>query len=259
MEPPTIPFVVPALPKAAPDSEPGNARVPRQPRGRKRVDEILDAAEALISEVGIEATTTTAIARRSGSTVGSLYHFFPSKEAIVQALARRFALLRSTPHPAASKQEAVHQEFDLMVMGLASFILERPAVSAVYDACCRNGLGVDAFREMYDVMVGQVTDYLAARLPRMPNRERGTVARFIVTVVNRVLEETHAMPRRRRAGMLRELQRMIARYTEPLYARYGLRDAVAGPGQDARIGRPPQRRAKHLPVDQLEQLGEHDG
>ncbi len=65
-------------------------RAPRQERGRRRVDEILDAAEVLIVEVGPAATAIQEIARRAGASVGSIYHFFPTKDAIFDALRARY-------------------------------------------------------------------------------------------------------------------------------------------------------------------------
>lgn len=65
-------------------------RAPRQSRSQERISAILDAAIALFVEVGYEATTTNAIAARAGANIGSLYHFFPNKEAILAALAARF-------------------------------------------------------------------------------------------------------------------------------------------------------------------------
>ena len=65
-------------------------RAPRQERGRRRVDEILDAAEGLVLEVGPAATSIQEIARRAGASVGSIYHFFPTKDAIFDALRARF-------------------------------------------------------------------------------------------------------------------------------------------------------------------------
>src|SRR5215218_3084242 len=65
-------------------------RVPRQERGRERVEKILDSAARVIAEVGVEAMTTNAIATRANTSVGSLYQFFPNKDAIVEALAARY-------------------------------------------------------------------------------------------------------------------------------------------------------------------------
>ena len=68
-----------------PETEPLR-REPRQARARQRVNIILDAAAAEFAAVGYEAATTNAIARRAGTSIGSLYQFFPNKEAVLEAL-----------------------------------------------------------------------------------------------------------------------------------------------------------------------------
>ena len=65
-------------------------RQPQQARSQERVKQILDVAEQLFLEIGYESTTTRAIAARSKVSVGSLYQFFPDKEAILKALAIRY-------------------------------------------------------------------------------------------------------------------------------------------------------------------------
>ena len=59
----------------------------RQKRGLLRVEEILSAAGDLFAEVGYDKATTNMIAARAGISPGSLYQFFPNKEAITQAFA----------------------------------------------------------------------------------------------------------------------------------------------------------------------------
>ncbi|MBN9220854.1 MAG: TetR/AcrR family transcriptional regulator [Mesorhizobium sp.] len=63
---------------------------PRQQRSSKVVDRILDAALILTREQGTKAPTTLAIAQHAGLSVGSLYQYFPNKEAILLELARRW-------------------------------------------------------------------------------------------------------------------------------------------------------------------------
>jgi len=78
-----------ASPSPAGTAAPSGTRVPRQERGRRRIDEILDAAAALIGEVGAEAVTVQALAARAGASKGSMYHFFPDRESVFLALAER--------------------------------------------------------------------------------------------------------------------------------------------------------------------------
>lgn len=51
------------------------------------VDAILGATAQILRVRGLGQTTTRAIADRAGVSVGSLYQYFPSKEAVVRALA----------------------------------------------------------------------------------------------------------------------------------------------------------------------------
>src|ERR1700743_1695456 len=67
------------------------AKAPKRERGKQRVAALLDAAASLFIEKGYDATTMTEIASRAGAAIGSLYQFFPSKEALAEALFNRFA------------------------------------------------------------------------------------------------------------------------------------------------------------------------
>ena len=62
---------------------------PQQARSQERVDLILDTAAEFIAEVGYEAVTTNAIAERAGISIGSLYRYFPDKDAILRGLSVR--------------------------------------------------------------------------------------------------------------------------------------------------------------------------
>jgi AcrR family transcriptional regulator len=67
-------------------SHPSARRRPRQQRSRAIVDSILEAGRRLLAESGESALTTNRIAERAGVSVGSLYRYFPNKEAVVAAI-----------------------------------------------------------------------------------------------------------------------------------------------------------------------------
>lgn len=58
-------------------------------RAEARPDEILDAALALFSEGGFDATRMDDVARRAGLSKGTVYLYFPSKMALLEGLVRR--------------------------------------------------------------------------------------------------------------------------------------------------------------------------
>ncbi|KTB75066.1 MULTISPECIES: TetR/AcrR family transcriptional regulator [Pseudomonas] len=66
-------------------------KIPAQARSRATVDAIIQAATYILTKVGWEGLTTNAIAERAGVNIGSLYQFFPNKEAVIAELQRRHA------------------------------------------------------------------------------------------------------------------------------------------------------------------------
>ncbi len=64
-------------------------RKPRQKRAQATCDVILEAAAQLFDALGYAGTTTNKIAQRAGVSVGSLYQYFPDKDAVLLALSER--------------------------------------------------------------------------------------------------------------------------------------------------------------------------
>ena|SRR5438270_1953053 len=69
--------------------EPKPRKAPRQERSKQTVDAILEGCARLLREGDYGAVTTNHIAERAGVSIGSVYEFFPNKEAIVAALVER--------------------------------------------------------------------------------------------------------------------------------------------------------------------------
>ena len=65
-------------------------RAPQQQRSQKTVEQIIEAADVVFGEVGLDRATTVMIAKRASVSVGSLYHFFPDKRAIARAVIDRY-------------------------------------------------------------------------------------------------------------------------------------------------------------------------
>ncbi|MGB0669721.1 MAG: TetR/AcrR family transcriptional regulator [Porticoccaceae bacterium] len=63
---------------------------PVQQRAQRRRDQILEITAELLEEVGQDDLTTILVAKRAGISVGTLYHYFPNKYAIMYALAEQW-------------------------------------------------------------------------------------------------------------------------------------------------------------------------
>lgn len=67
-----------------PDARP--RKIPAQARSRATIETVLAAAAHILEEDGLGGFNTNAVAERAGVSIGSLYQYFPNKDAILVAL-----------------------------------------------------------------------------------------------------------------------------------------------------------------------------
>ncbi|GGD63211.1 TetR/AcrR family transcriptional regulator [Lacimicrobium alkaliphilum] len=68
----------------------GPRSTPIQKRSKARREQILDVAAGLLEKLGSNSLTTIRIAEEVGISVGTLYHYFPNKEAILYAMGQHW-------------------------------------------------------------------------------------------------------------------------------------------------------------------------
>ncbi|CDO59172.1 Transcriptional regulator, TetR family [Candidatus Phaeomarinobacter ectocarpi] len=76
--------------KDTPRPDPLTVRQPKQARSKARLEAILDAAEGLIAVDGMAHLTMSNVASRAKISIGSLYQYVPTPQALLRALADRF-------------------------------------------------------------------------------------------------------------------------------------------------------------------------
>ena len=64
-------------------------KTPGQQRATATVAAIVEAAAHILETAGLDGYTTNAVAARAGASIGSLYQYFPNKDAITRALIER--------------------------------------------------------------------------------------------------------------------------------------------------------------------------
>ena len=72
-----------------PDRSPTVRNEPVQARSAARLEALLDAAAAIVDEVGYERLTTAMVAERAGASIGTVYRYYPDRIALLRALSGR--------------------------------------------------------------------------------------------------------------------------------------------------------------------------
>lgn len=166
---------------------------PSQSRSQQMVDDLLDATAKVLIEEGWEKASTNRIARIAGVSVGSIYQYFPNKEALVLALARRHAnqmtalLARtvaelSVPGAPAALEHAV----PLFVRAMfASHRVEPELHVALVHQLLH--VGLDSIDEIQQTALALVRSYLEQHKSRLLSNDLDAAAWMCVTTVEAVV------------------------------------------------------------------------
>ncbi|HLZ22461.1 MAG TPA: TetR/AcrR family transcriptional regulator [Ktedonobacterales bacterium] len=200
-------------------SEQGPRR--RQARGERRIEQILDATAHLFAEVGYEAATTNAIAARAGMSPGSLYQFFPNKEAIAEALAARYIdqlqLAQETAFGPDLAQMPLDALFDRIVDPFVSFNLANPGFQVLFNDSGVPVRVAKATQQIHDAVVKRVEAMIAARAPTLPAGQRFQSALVSVQLFRALLPLIlSAASADERALVIVELKKVLRGYLAPL-------------------------------------------
>lgn len=193
-------------------------RARRQPRGLLREEEILAAAGALFAEIGYDKVTTNLIAARAGVSPGSLYQFFPNKEAIAQAYAASATLRLHSVYDTALSPDVIGLPLagflDVYIDALIAFNREFPGYLALSIASTISPSLALALADLRHGIQGRIDALFAARWPKMApeqRRIRGLVSYRLFLALLPLALGNHEDQQ----AMVREMKTMMYRYWEP--------------------------------------------
>lgn len=194
-------------------------RVPRQARAREKLARVLEAADRLLAEEGVEALTTTRVAAAAGVSVGALYQYLPDRDAITEALADGY-LARLEELMTSFADQAAKETWDdpvgLLVDAFASLYRAEPGFRALW---LGRGL-TEATREAdvahKRVMATGVHRVLVAQRVLRDDAEAATACRTAFLAADAVIQEAFRADPGGAAGLLDHLKVMLRAYLERL-------------------------------------------
>jgi AcrR family transcriptional regulator len=165
-------------------------REPQQARARKRVEHVLATADRLLAFEGAEALTTTRVAAAADISVGSLYQWFPDKEAISEALALRY--LEEFEAVAAgladaAERDGVEDPAKVALDAFADAFRARPGFCAMWFGGLRTERLRDVTRPGLEVIAGSLARILRVYAPHAPDDVVAAVAAMTVTTADALL------------------------------------------------------------------------
>lgn len=188
-------------------------RVPQQERGHRRVASLLGAAADVMAEVGYEQTTMCAIAERAGSSIGSLYQFFPNKEAVAEALRASYIgeveALWATLAQRAKDLTAEELVVEL-VKSEIRFARKHRAFLALLDA----PVTVNSWSRR-ERIAGSIARVLMASNPRMSREDAQQAGAVVHQIVKGMLTLYARAGARKKSAMTQEFGSVLLGYLKP--------------------------------------------
>ncbi|MFQ6851349.1 TetR/AcrR family transcriptional regulator [Streptomyces sp. 35M1] len=192
----------------------------RQARGEARIAQLLRAAADVFCTSGYTASSTNAIAREAGVSPGTLYQFFPNKEAIAVELGDRLLDRWRDTYGAAFDQSHTELPLDRLLDAildpLIAFNCENPAFFVLMHGSEIPGRITEAHDTLHATMLTRVEAVLADYLPDMPAAQVHRIAEMAFMVFKAGLDLIMANEGEERTAYIQELKTVMFRYLDPL-------------------------------------------
>ncbi|WP_432073282.1 TetR/AcrR family transcriptional regulator [Streptomyces wuyuanensis] len=210
------------MPEAPDTEEQARSTQPRrrQARGERRIAQLLEAAAGVFCRNGYTAASTNAIAREAGVSPGTLYQFFPNKEAIAVELGGRLMQRWRETHGAAldalDPSLPLDQLLDSVLDPLIEFNCENPAFAVLMHGSEIPGRITEEHDAVHSALLERVEEILGDFLPSAGPAQLSRVANMTFCVVKAGLELILAHEGAEQDAYKAELKAMVHRYLRPL-------------------------------------------
>jgi AcrR family transcriptional regulator len=122
------------MPRASQSSLLKPRKTPSQSRAEQTVAAIIEAAAQVLETDGFEGFNTNAVAQRAGVSIGSLYQYFPGKDALTLALMRREADRFFADAVAALDETTAEAAMEYLIGAAVRQQLQRSTLARLLDA-----------------------------------------------------------------------------------------------------------------------------
>ncbi|MEU9336780.1 TetR/AcrR family transcriptional regulator [Streptomyces sp. NPDC048290] len=194
--------------------------------------QLLEAAATVFTTTGYTAASTNAIAREAGVSPGTLYQFFPNKEAIAIELGERLMREMREAYGEALSPAAPDTPLEVMVGAAVdrfiAFNCQHPVFYALMHGPDTPGRFAEEHDALHVTLLGRVEDLLVTIVPTAAHADIARVANVCLSIYKAGLELVLASEGAERDAYVAELKSVLIRYLEPFATAGG-----DGPGAKA--------------------------
>ncbi|WMX46928.1 TetR/AcrR family transcriptional regulator [Streptomyces roseicoloratus] len=193
----------------------------RQARGERRIAQLLQAAAKVFCANGYTATSTNAIAREASVSPGTLYQYFPNKEAIAIELGDRLLTQMREYHGQAFTPEnfalPLPRLLDAVLDPLIAFNVENPVFFALMHGSEIPGRIAEEHDALHASLLARVGKLLGHYLPDGDPAQHSRTADMTFAIVKSGLALILAAPEgAERDAVIRETKTALLRYLDPV-------------------------------------------
>ena len=189
---------------------------PVQARSQETVDAILKATAHILVKEGYDRASTNKVAARAGVSIGSLYQYFPSKEALVAALLElhieKMAEVLRAAFPRLATASIEHAAEELVRLMVAAHSVE-PALHKVFVEQVPRIGKLERVQDIEREMTALVRAYLEPRRSQLAVTDLDLAAFIVVGTVESL---THAAvlsrPELLGEPFVKEVSALVVRY-----------------------------------------------
>lgn len=190
---------------------------PQQERSKARVQKILHVTGELLRDIGYEALSTKQIAARAGVPVGTVYQFFPNKEAVVQALVTRFqedvaALSERLAAFDASRAQDLGGFIALLVDGIAEIQGRSAGFVCLFAGSTVNMEFETLASALRTGLMEQMERVLRQAAPHLTPKERRQTLGIMAEITRGMIAQFDRAQPAERAALIEELKLVLTAY-----------------------------------------------
>jgi AcrR family transcriptional regulator len=188
-------------------------KMPLQRRSAETVAVILEGAAHILEERGFEGFNTNAVAARAGVSIGSLYQYFPNKDALLSALIQREVAPLLAVGDQLSRKESFDDALREYIRASIRHQMKRPRLARLIDYA--------EMREAFHQQVSGTTSRLARaledilRLHDAPKlRNRSVAAADVLVVIRSLVDAAGERGEGESPALLRRVEGAVMGYLE---------------------------------------------